>query len=589
MLTTKNDRLENLRHVIKGGFPDCYAYFHCFLLFALAVVLAGCKPPGPKALWDGKDFLDRGQYTEAIAKLKTAASLLNTNAQAWNYLGLAYHQAGQANEAADAYKKALALDENLVEAHYNLGCLWLEQNRPDLAKGDLTAYTMQRGDKSPDGWIKLGAAQLRLHDLAGAEKSLNQARQLDAQNPEALNDIGIIELQQHRVSEAAQYFSGALKTKSDYAPAILNLAIVSELYLNNHQYALQRYHDYLALKPRPANWDAVDAAVRALEQEVRPVQVAAVPRPPAFTNRASQVNASSANTSRPPSSPPPRAAAPKPEPPVVNNPRPPAQPPTTPPVEVVQLEPEPVVHTASDSGSTVSSEASRQSEVGAPNDIAASPKASDNRSFLSRMNPANLFRSNPKTNQPEVTEIATANPEPQPEPVNYPRYSYRYPRKPASGNHAAAEKDFAQGSQAQQAGQLSEAVQAYRRAIQADPGFFDPYYNLGVVSFRSGNLPQALEAYETALSIEPASHDARFNFALALMKANYPIDAANELEKLLAKSPNDAYAHYALGSLYDKQLGQPAKARQHYQKVLELDPSLPQAAAIHDWLWAHPR
>jgi tetratricopeptide (TPR) repeat protein len=173
--------------------------------------------------------------------------------------------------------------------------------------------------------------------------------------------------------------------------------------------------------------------------------------------------------------------------------------------------------------------------------------------------------------------------------VKYSRYSYHSIRRPADGDRGAAEKSFAEGSQAQQAGQLSEAVRAYRQAIQEDPGYFDPYYNLGVVSVRAGNLSQALGAYETALAIQPASHDARFNFALALKQANYPIDAANELEKLIAKFPNDAYAHYALGSLYAQQLRQPVKARSHYQKVLDLDPGLPQAAAIHDWLMAHPR
>jgi tetratricopeptide (TPR) repeat protein len=67
------------------------------------------------------------------------------------------------------------------------------------------------------------------------------------------------------------------------------------------------------------------------------------------------------------------------------------------------------------------------------------------------------------------------------------------------------------------------------------------------------------------------------------------VDAANELEKVVAKSSTDTYAHYALGNLYAQQLRQPAKARDHYQKVLELNPAFSQAAAIHDWLWANPR
>jgi Flp pilus assembly protein TadD len=197
--------------------------------FALAVlaclILTGCKPPGPRALLDGEKLISRGQYDKAVERLKTATSLMESNAEAWNYLGLAYHQAGQPNEAVDAYKKALSLDQNLVEVHYNLGCLWLEQKKPDLAKAELTAYTLHR-DRSPEGYLKLGEAQLALHDLAGAEKSFNQVRQLDAQNPEALNELGIVQMQRNRPTEAAQFFNAALRAKTDYAVAMLNLAVV---------------------------------------------------------------------------------------------------------------------------------------------------------------------------------------------------------------------------------------------------------------------------------------------------------------------------------------------------------------------------
>jgi len=186
------------------------------------LVVTGCKPPGPRALLDGQNLVEHGRYAEAVERLKTATSLLGTNANAWNYLGLAYHQSGQANDAAEAYKKALAYDQNLVEVHYNLGCLWLEQNRPDLAKAELTAYTLHR-EKSAEGFTKLGEAQLELHDLTGAEKSLNQARLIDGQDPVALNDMGVVYVQRNHVTEAGQFFNAALRYKPDYAPAILNM------------------------------------------------------------------------------------------------------------------------------------------------------------------------------------------------------------------------------------------------------------------------------------------------------------------------------------------------------------------------------
>lgn len=73
-----------------------------------------------------------------------------------------------------------------------------------------------------------------------------------------------------------------------------------------------------------------------------------------------------------------------------------------------------------------------------------------------------------------------------------------------------------------------------------------------------------------------------------LKQANYPVDAVVELEKLVARNPNEARAHLALANLYAQQMHQTAKARQHYLKVLELAPRHPQASAINFWLAANP-
>jgi Flp pilus assembly protein TadD len=65
-------------------------------------------------------------------------------------------------------------------------------------------------------------------------------------------------------------------------------------------------------------------------------------------------------------------------------------------------------------------------------------------------------------------------------------------------------------------------------------------------------------------------------------------DAVNELEKILATNPDEVRAQLALGNLYAQQLRNPSQARQHYLKVLELDPHNPQANDIRFWLTANP-
>ena len=48
-------------------------------------------------------------------------------------------------------------------------------------------------------------------------------------------------------------------------------------------------------------------------------------------------------------------------------------------------------------------------------------------------------------------------------------------------------------------------------------------------------MPVALAAYEYALALKPDSADARYSFALGLKQANFLADAANELQKVLAR------------------------------------------------------
>jgi tetratricopeptide (TPR) repeat protein len=587
------------------------------LIFVLpfAILLAGCTPPGPRALLEGKRLLDQGEFPKAIAKLKSATTLMKTNAQAWNYLGIAYQRAGQATNAADAYQRALVFDHDLVEARFNLGCLWLEQNKPELAKAELTSYTLRRRE-AVEGWLKLGAAQLRTRELNSAEKSFNEALRLNPQNAEALNGLGLVLLQRNRARDAAQSFSRALQQQPKYRPALLNLAIVSHQHLNNRVVALEKYREYLALTPRPSNWEAVHATARALEQEL----AAPAPARPTPTNVVVPANTNPAPTPKPTTNAGVRASPPPKAEPATNVTKsaPMVQTPVPAPAsanfEVVKLPPEPVIKTTPDTLAATAPTPPPPVETRASNPPVAlqhdAQVAESKGGFFQRINPLNLFhreskpeaRVTPLPNSGERPRAEPAQPTPKPASAGteaaattptppqpeISRYPYRSPPKPGPGNRHAAERFFAQGVQAQRANHLPDAMQAYRQATQLDPAYFEAYYNLALATAEAGNAQQALSAYEYALAVRPDSSDARYNFALVLKQAAYLLDAANELEKVCAEAPNDSRAHLALGNLYAQQLHQPAKAREHYRKVLETDPRHPQATAIRFWLSANP-
>jgi tetratricopeptide (TPR) repeat protein len=562
-----------------------------------------------------------------------------TNALAFNYLGLAYHQTGRLPEAEKAYQRALGLNHDLPEVHFSLGCLYLEQNRIDAAKSELTTFTLRRSN-SLEGWLRLGTAHLRAvgsgpayarsAELSAAERSFGEALRLNPADPEALNGIGLARLQRNRVSEALQSFTKALEAQPNFAPALLNLAVVHHQQLNDKGAALRHYQHYLSLKPAPNNAPAVEALVAQIQRELAPptparptplVQspptnmLAAAPQPTPIlkTNQPEPPKVQSVARTAP-TNPPRTAAQPKAEPPsetpkkvasapARTTPNPP--PATNTPPQVVRVAEEPAIREAQDDPSKPTVAPPTASPLVTTAAVSGLPKQpkQPKRSILQKINPAKLFSggskapASPTAGSPTTDgAAATRDPNPQitgtadtPLPRGLPRYAYKAPKKPSPGNRTEAERWFAQGVQEQQSQRVADSIRTYRRATQLDPAYYEAYYNLGLAASENRDFTQALTAYEYALSLRPQSRDARYFFATTLKQAGYPLDAMAEFEKLVASFPNDVRTHLALGNLYAQQLNQPNKARMHYLKVLEIDPNHPQAPTIGYWLSYHPR
>lgn len=692
--------------------------------------VVGCSPPGRRELQEGHRLLRAGRPAEAVAPLREAIRVFATNtvasAYAWNSLGLAYHRAGQFENAALCYKAALDKNPNLFAARYNRGYLLFEQGNYTAAISDLTGYTSHQA-QDPAGWLLLGKAQLRAGALDPAQANLQQVLRLKAtprQQAEALNALGVAQARRRRAREAFQYFEAALNRVADYAPTLLNQAVLSHQ-LNDRGFALQKYQAYLEV----AGNSPFVASVRAITNELgRTLALAsrteAAPPPPAAATSppvAAVVLPGESSTATAPAltvtSPPPSLLATSPPPVVVVTSFPPilvrtsppapavagtgappaeavtrpapvlvvtAAPPTTvavtsiPPAAVALAEPpgqlEPVVAPEPTSSRPVEPEGEspapvvelpaepepplerveirEEVELLPARDLESAtaevptngptpapslgteaapaeppPKASvtetvepRKRSFFSRLNPVSWFGSKDEEREAEkalereaearekaeraaqkeaeraarskrrVTEVdrplpTAAAPATSPPPVPvFPRYTYQTPRLAPAGNREEADRLVKAGVEAHRARRLGDAQATYARAVQADPTSFSAHFNLAVVAFDLEDWPRALASYERALAVAPQDPRARYGFGLALERAGYPLDAAAEWQKVLATNAEYVEAHLALANLYATTLGDSAKAREHYQRVLQLQPNHPQAPMIRRWL-----
>jgi len=580
--------------------------WNAVLLLVLVLCFSGCTPAGPRALLKGKKYLDRGDYAGAVAEFKTATEILSTNAPAWNYYGVALQRAGQPDDAVNAYHRALELDRDLLEARLNLGLLFLEQHKPDAAKTEFTACTLRRPN-DPVAWLKLGSAQLKLGEIVPAERSFSAVLALKTSEAEAYNGLGLARIQRGRPHEAAQFFAAALQAQPDYAAALLNLAAVNQQYLHDNKTALENYRAYLALTPKPANWDEVNGIATALEQSpalvtaapVAPAPAVRTPPPVAVTlaePKPKPTSAASAPVHRPVSAKPPTASSPHN---VANNSMPAPRPDNSPARQVVQVAAAPRIVTTPIVTPTASEpvvEEPLPEPVGKPSlwHKIFGTSSPDN-SGPARFAPGGVTPLPDSTSEP-LAPTAPANTVKRaapvilvpPAPVNFPRYNYLSPRRPTAGDRTAASGAFTQARVAEQDEKWADALQAYRQACALDPAWFEAQYNAGVIAHRVRNYASALANYEMALALQPDSADARYNFALALKAAGYAPDAANELRKVLAANPGEVRAHLALANLCAQTLRDPAQARHHYLKVLELDPRNPQTNDIRFWLAANP-
>ena len=170
----------------------------------------------------------------------------------------------------------------------------------------------------------------------------------------------------------------------------------------------------------------------------------------------------------------------------------------------------------------------------------------------------------------------------------FPRYVRRAPASLPAGKRREAERFFGTAIAAHDKHDLADALALYQHAVELDPSYLAAHHNLALVAMEEGDVQRALLAAECAARIDPGSVPALRVFAAALRRGGYPVDAADQLDRLVGVDPSDVAAQLSLAGLKAGPLRDPGSARSHYERVLALDPRHPQAAAIRVWLSSNP-
>jgi tetratricopeptide (TPR) repeat protein len=177
-------------------------------------------------------------------------------------------------------------------------------------------------------------------------------------------------------------------------------------------------------------------------------------------------------------------------------------------------------------------------------------------------------------------------------------------RPPLDNSPQSAAQAFEEGQNAQERGDLNNAVRLYGIAILAEPSLFQAYYQrataylalsrdreaegdlkkvlqlkpdfarayraLGQIYQDAGKTAEALQALAKALELDASLSGVRVFYASALIKNNEPAKALTQLQTAIEKGEKSALV-YALLGLAEERANRLDEAFTHYNMAIEMD------------------
>ncbi len=123
---------------------------------------------------------------------------------------------------------------------------------------------------------------------------------------------------------------------------------------------------------------------------------------------------------------------------------------------------------------------------------------------------------------------------------------------------------------------LEQAIEAYRKAVDAAPRWVEARINLGTSLYQLGQMEEALEQFSMAVEYEPDNALAEFNLGCVLEQLGKTLEAILHLSRAVELVPSLADAHLNLALAYEKN-GQAHNALRHLSLYVRYEPNGPWA------------
>jgi tetratricopeptide (TPR) repeat protein len=174
----------------------------------------------------------------ALQALNASATMLLTQGQE-------LQKEGRNEEAIQHYRKALAKDPSLIQAHLNLIAVFGRLKRDQEAEAAFRKAEETDSNRA-DLYYTYGVYCLERQRTSDARAAFSKAIQLDPRHAEALHNLGFILETETKLNEAAALYRRALDSKPSYALAHFHLG---RIYANQRKYAQAIAEFEKALEP----------------------------------------------------------------------------------------------------------------------------------------------------------------------------------------------------------------------------------------------------------------------------------------------------------------------------------------------------
>jgi tetratricopeptide (TPR) repeat protein len=143
---------------------------------------------------------------------------------------------------------------------------------------------------------------------------------------------------------------------------------------------------------------------------------------------------------------------------------------------------------------------------------------------------------------------------------------------------------LARGERLLESKDYAAAEAALREATAADPSSARAHGKLALALLAQRRLPEAVEEGRLAATLEPGNPEARQIYALALAMSGRALEAARELEAVVAAKPDELDPLRGLAAAYSE--AQDDRAVAAFEKLVKLKPEAPEyriRLAEHHW------